>query len=207
MTASSRIKKLILLTAAMVMTVKLPAMAAQPEPGKVTLKAYVSVRSEEKNVPEEEYTFHLEPVSDNAPMPEKKEITVKTNGEGEAVFGEAVYDREGIYMYKVSQTAKVRPGFTVDASVYTVYVTAYKEELDSPSLSMELTAKKDGSDGKSDRVSFVNMYKKIPATAKRDSIKTGDSKDLLLYESAVLGSGVVLFGIFIMAAGRRKRKK
>ena len=76
----------------------------------------------------ESFTVTLEPLDQDAPMPDSAELTLSA-GETDAqeAAGSFVirYTAPGIYRYRVAQRQGVTPGITYDTAVYYVTVTVF----------------------------------------------------------------------------------
>jgi pilin isopeptide linkage protein len=106
------------------------------------------------------FTFELTPLNDATPMPSGSQgassVTATITGAGKVNFGTIYYPVSyGIYTYTIKQTTESISHYTLDTSVYVMYVEVKK---DSDGLwQTEVTAKKTSSTEKQDLV-FTNKY-------------------------------------------------
>ena len=74
-----------------------------------------------KTLEENEFSFKLEAVTPNAPMP--AESTVKNDANGLFTFGEMTFSKAGTYVYTLTEVAGTDSRYTYDTAAYTVTVT------------------------------------------------------------------------------------
>ena len=70
---------------------------------------------------EQSFTFTLERVSENAPMPSSNTVTVV--GAGEGTFEGITYDSVGTYTYTITETEGTAPGYVYDTTPREIVVT------------------------------------------------------------------------------------
>ena len=128
---------------------------------------------------EDDQWFLLSTTGD-CPMPGGSSGGVKRSPllqDGSFSFGEIFYDRPGIYEYTVSREIAPKDDVTMDDSVYKVTVEILSDGTSA------VFYQKDGSDGKPDKISYVDRYSppdKETGEKKSDaeSVKTGDTLQL-----------------------------
>lgn len=149
-----------------------------------------------------EFEIVLEAVDPDCPMPEKTSVTVKDSGK--INLGPITYTVPEDYHYRVYQKTGNAKNFTYDKTAYTVTVRVVNTE--DGGLSAEIWAIKDGSENKTDRISFSNSYKapKAPAAPSDPTIKTGDSGDVYLWTGLFAAA---LAAVVLVLAVRRRRAK
>ncbi len=115
-----------------------------------------------------EFTFKLEAITENAPMPDQSEVkildsdsemTEKGERVGTGIIGEIIFEKAGTYEYKLTEVAGGDNGYTYDTYEYKVIV----EVTDHDGLLKSVL--KIDSESKSE-ADFVNTYIPSQATAK-----------------------------------------
>ncbi len=160
--------------AALMCVALLPVTAHAATVATAIIPVSVTVEGEEgtleADIPEETYTFTLEAVTTNAPLP--AETTVTITGTGSAEFS-IDYERVGIYQYTITQDSTALTGDNstyndrgnYDTTVY--YVTVSVINADDGSIGPVVAIHKDDpdSEGKVDGAAFVNTYDPVPYTS------------------------------------------
>lgn len=108
----------------------------------------------DKPAPQETFTFLLEPEGD-APMPE--EDTVSITGSGKVTFPPITYDTPEDYHYTLRELPGKTSGYTYDDTVYLLTVQVTTD--DAGNLTATLYLSQDGSEGKADKIEFINRYR------------------------------------------------
>ena len=170
----------------------------------VSIPAEVSVTGE--SAPSEKFTVLLEEEGENVPMPEQTEAVIQDSGNVQ--FGPITYTAPGDYRYRVFQKAGTTEDFTYDTTAYTVTVRVVNNG--NGGLAAEIWAIEDGSQNKTDRITFGNSYKApeavkdpqkpVQETPKADPAKsstkavakTGDTADLAVPFAVALAAGVLI---------------
>ncbi len=128
----------------------------------------VEVEETADSAADESFTIVLEAVGEDVPMPEQKEITVKAGEKAE--FGPITYTIPEDYQYRVYQKTGNNKNFTYDKSVYSVTVRVVNDGMGG--LAAEIWAIQDGSQNKTDKISFENIWTQ---PVVKTQVKTGDS--------------------------------
>ncbi len=95
------------------------------EPGTVSVELEVTKEFEDWGKADT-FRFQLEAVTPDAPMPEES-IATATKDKPTAVFGQIVYDEEGVYEYTITEINDGADGVTYDTTAHSVTVTVTKE--------------------------------------------------------------------------------
>ncbi len=74
-----------------------------------------------KEMQDDEFTFKLEAVTDEAPMPAAAAVT--NTARGVFTFGEITFDKAGTYVYRLYEQANGDTRYDFDESIYTVTIT------------------------------------------------------------------------------------
>lgn len=151
--------------------------------------------------PAEKFTIRLKADDPAYPMPEgsvEGEYTMEITGADTKSLPPIVYNRVGIYTYKITQDAGKHRGCKYDATVYylTVYITNAE---DGSGLEATAVLYPNGQGEKVESVEFRNAYP-VVRTTPTGSPKTGDTAQPLLY------IGLVVLGLGILAALIATRK-
>ena len=107
-----------------------------------------------------EFTFKLEALTENAPMPASS--TTANDQNGNFAFGKIVYSKAGIYRYSLAEVSNGDTRYDFDKSVYTVAVTVTDNSNGRLSATVRLI--KDGLD--SSEIVFRNGF--VPAPVSFD---------------------------------------
>ena len=111
------------------------------------------------------FTFVLEPVTENAPMPEGsvngKKTAVATEANPTAVFGEITYERGGTYKYTITEVNDGADGVTYDTTPHEVIVMVNK---DPATNALSAYAIYDGAES----LIITNTYKGTEATIEAE---------------------------------------
>ncbi len=108
----------------------------------------------DKPASQETFTFLLEPVGD-APMPEENTVTI--TGSGTVTFPPIIYDAPEDYHYTLRELPGETWGYTYDDTVYLLTVQVTTD--DAGNLTATLYLSQEGSDGKADKLEFINRYR------------------------------------------------
>ena len=108
----------------------------------------------DRPAPQETFTFLLEPVGD-APMPEEETVTI--TGSGKVTFPPITFDTPEDYHYTLREVPGDIWGYTYDDTVYLLTVQVTTD--DAENLTATLYLSQEGSEGKSDKIEFVNRYR------------------------------------------------
>ena len=108
----------------------------------------------DKPVSQETFTFLLEPVGD-APMPEENTVTI--TGSGTVTFPPITYDAPEDYHYTLRELPGETWGYTYDDTVYLLTVQVTTD--DAGNLTATLYLSREGSEGKADKIAFINRYR------------------------------------------------
>ncbi len=129
------------------------------EPDKVTTslgvkKSVLGIDGEQLEDCEEIFTFEIKAENENNPMPEHKTVTIE--GNGEASFGELIFEKTGTYTYTIVEKVGDLEEYEYDNTVYTiVYEVTNPEGL----LELTKTVKKNGFQGEA--IEFTNRIYKV----------------------------------------------
>ena len=99
------------------------------------------------------FTFELTPV-DGAPVPSKTKAELTKAGSFD--FGKVTFTEPGRYTYKVKQTTKEAPEFTLDDTVFEIHVLIQPNDNDE--LYIMTTLGKEGTEEKPVEIAFKNTY-------------------------------------------------
>ncbi|WP_230398556.1 Spy0128 family protein [Novisyntrophococcus fermenticellae] len=148
--------------------------------------------SEENKKMDTEFQIHIEAVDTDTPLPGQTNVRIKNSGKEE--FGPITYTVPGDYRYKIYQQAGSVGELLYDDTVYTVTVRVVNGK--DGSLSAEIWAVQNNTMEKTDKIQFINKYKKVsekpkPAPAKVSAAKTGDKTDFSLWLAAFFVSGCI----------------
>ncbi|MBQ8965864.1 FctA domain-containing protein [Ruminococcus sp.] len=133
-----------------------------PVPAELELPAVKKTVEGADRPEEKEFTFMLEPFTENyetaGPLPEDTTAVVK--GEGTAKFGKMTFDKAGIYEYAVYEVSGGQTGYTYDDHTEIVRVTVFdnKGQLDTTVEKLEGDTYVDAAEG----FEFVNEYTPNP---------------------------------------------
>lgn len=108
----------------------------------------------DKPASQETFTFLLEPVGD-APMPEENTVTI--TGSGTVTFPPITYDAPEDYHYTLRELPGETWGYTYDDTVYLLTVQVTTD--DAGNLTATLYLSQEGSEGKADKLEFINRYR------------------------------------------------
>lgn len=144
---------------------------------------------------DESFTIVLEAVGEDVPMPEQKEIIVKVGEKAE--FGPITYTIPEDYQYRVYQKTGNNKNFTYDKSIYIVTVRVVNDGMGG--LAAEIWAIQDGSQNKTDKISFENIWTQ---PAVKTQVKTGDSTNPGVLAAIALCAAAVAA---VSWAARRKK--
>ena len=108
----------------------------------------------DKPASQETFTFLLEPVGD-APMPEENTVTI--TGSGKVTFPPITFDTPEDYHYTLREVPGDTWGYTYDDTVYLLTVQVTTD--DAGNLTATLYLSQEGSDGKADKIAFINRYR------------------------------------------------
>lgn len=103
------------------------------------------------------FTFQLEAVDEDAPMPAKDTVTI--TGSGNALFGEISYDTPDDYRYTIREVKGKLDGYTYDTSVFEVTVQVVCDEDDPTVLIANVYVSKNDGKDKYNQIQFVNQYR------------------------------------------------
>ena len=153
------------------------------------------------------FTFKLEAKSNTAglsqmPLPNGASgtsVTTTTTGAEEKEFGVITFDKEGVYVYEVSEENTGEKGYTYDGSVYTLTYTITLNK-EAGKYEKELVVTKDGEAYDKSYFEFTNKYTKSTGGS---STKTGVEDRWPMY----LGGAVllVLAALGILLYYRKKK--
>lgn len=152
--------------------------------------------------PAETYTICLTPDDPSYPMPAENEITI--TGEGEAAFGDMVFDKVGVYTYTIHQVPGTNEDCeSYDPAIYTVTVYCTNANPSSPDGNLELTVTMYRGDEteKRDVAVFHNVYVTVAPTTKPGSPTPTGVEDHWMYYLGfcavmLIASGVLLKVVF-----------
>lgn len=170
----------------------MPFSASAEEEKAPQLTIGVTVQTEGVNPePGEVSTIKLVADEPESPMPadaEGGECTIKINKEG--AFLPILYEKAGVYHYRVYQQIKKAHGWAYDESVYILtVVAAYKKD---GGLEVSVTAHKEGQEEKEEKLVFINRGVSYPLPPQ-----TGDGVSLWLWLSVV-----GFWGCLVLSAGK-----
>lgn len=158
----------------------------------------------------ETFTFKLE-AKNGAPMPENDTLTLQ--GEARGYFSPITFTALEDYHYTLRQIAGNAEGYTYDATVYDVTVQVITDENGKYTASVYICEA--GSELKSDKAVFVNVYKApvVPTDPTSPTDPSGGKPPQTGQTSALpfwitLG-GAALLGLLATLAlsGKRKRER
>lgn len=153
-----------------------PAAFAEEE-STLELEATISLTDHPESF-SEDYTVVLEAKKASNPMPAESQngVCEKTRtGAGTVEFGAITYTKPGIYNYSVSQRAGSADRWTYDEAVYNVTVYATNNEA-GDGLDVNVAIYKEGVDGKTSEMVFVNVYDPLPVAVSITATKTMDGE-------------------------------
>lgn len=165
------------------------------------------------------FTFQLEAVDEDAPMPENDTITI--TGSGNAFFEEISYDTPDDYHYTIRELNGKLAGYTYDTSVFEVTVQVVCDEDDPNVLIANAYVSKNDGEDKYNQIRFVNQYRapdpqgsnptptpaptQIPASAPKDGgsglptlPQTGDLFNPVLWGLVCAAALVILIGVWFV---------
>jgi pilin isopeptide linkage protein/LPXTG-motif cell wall-anchored protein len=176
---TSLLKKIVVLGTALLLMGNTPmvAQAAGTATAKIEVEKQITGDTPDEKEP---FTFKLEAVDKDAPMPQSQQITI--NGEGKSSFGEITLTSPCQYHYLVSEVEGTNTHYKYDSSVYEVSVTAVYD--DDGALAAIVKANKKGTEEKSEII-FSNQYT-APKTYKLP--RTGGAGT----------AGYLMMGLFLM---------
>jgi len=152
---------------------------------------------------QEDFTFILTPVTENAPMPEDGKEILTIAGTGTANFGEMLYEKPGTWVYEVEEQPGQSSYYSYDDTTYLVTVSVVSEDGE---LVASWSAKK--ADGASaEALTFTNEYLTgdLTVTKTLEGNDTDSSKDFAFsvtlsdtsisgtYSDVVFENGVATF--------------
>lgn len=148
-----------------------------PKDGTSNLRATKTVNGESKNIAAGDFTFKIEAVTDNAPMPLAAPDGTVTNAAGGAIdFGTFDFAETGTYIYHVSEVNDGKAGYTYDATTYTVVFNVTDDDLTNNALDVTRTIYKgtDTTGALTNDITFVNNYhpEKVTTDASFSGTKT-----------------------------------
>lgn len=108
----------------------------------------------DKPASQETFTFLLEPVGD-APMPEENTVTI--TGSGKVTFPPIIYDAPEDYHYTLRELPSETWGYAYDDTLYLLTVQVTTD--DAGNLTATLYLSQEGSEGKADKIAFINRYR------------------------------------------------
>ena len=158
----------------------------------------------------ESFTVTLEPLDQNAPMPDSAELALSA-GEMDAQEAAVRYTAPGIYRYRVAQRQGVTPGITYDTAVYYVTVTVFYDGQGMLQCAVAVRRNVPDAAKKSEGITFSNRGRgsshppsdpAVPVSGKL--IQTGQ----LNWPVPVLGgsgAALLLAGCLMRRKGRRTR--
>lgn len=124
----------------------------------------VQVQTAGEKIPAgENYSFTIEAVTKEAPMP--SQVNVSRTDSGDLSFGPITYQTPGDYQYRVRQTTEKKDRFIYDTVAYLVTVRVVNADEDS--LKAELWAAREGTESKSDSIRFQNRYDAPKSNARK----------------------------------------
>lgn len=148
------------------------------------------------NLPSKDETFRLvlEPITENAPMPEGCEgkCELEFTGAGKLLFPVVSYDSVGVYKYRLYQIKGDAQYYSYDDTVY--ILGAYVTAIPDGSIQCSVVLNEENSNAKAADALFTNGY--YPPETKP---KTGDSSHFTLWLSlsllslSGLAAGAVLY--------------
>ena len=149
------------------------------------------------------FKFRLTAQNISNPMPAGslngvKEIVI--TGTGEKEFGKWSYDKEGVYVYTVSEVNSGEKNYTYDMTVYTITDTV-KDENGQLVLSRVVT---NNSNQQTASLAFVNKYS--VDEGKPGPITGDDIKTALYYFLFALGGTAAVGATIYLIAGKRRKK-
>ena len=175
-------------------TMVLPVYAA--EPPEVSLPVTISL-SGTLPYPEEDFKVVLKANNVDDPMPEgtvNGACSVIITGDGSKNFPTIIYDRVGVYSYRIYQVAGTNKKCTYDDRVYTLTVTVSNKTDYSGLEATAVLHPESGGDKLAD-IEFENKYPVEPEPAK-DLPKTGNQSEPLLYAILMIVSMWVILRLF-----------
>ncbi len=136
-------------------------------------------------------TYELNGLNNVTPMPEGSNendgYTFTMDGENDENEIPILFDRGGIYQYRLWQTTKDRENYIYDRSSY--IITVYIKNGADDQLSSEVIVE-NGSGKKCQEISFKNSYKENSKTQTKDPVQTDGHRHmeiwLMFWASAVL---------------------
>ncbi|MBQ4595668.1 MAG: hypothetical protein IJB14_01745, partial [Firmicutes bacterium] len=128
-----------------------------------------------RDLAEGEFTFKLEAVTKDAPMPAVTEVTNIEGEDGEfsaIEFGSIRYDEPGVYEYLITENPSGLPSVTDDTTPVKATVTVDYDET-TGIMSADVEYDKDGKD----QFVFENIYKAVPIEISIDALKKVDASE------------------------------
>ena len=150
----------------------------QVEAEKTLTNLTPGVAQQEMTVPGSTYSFTLDRVTANAPLP--GQTTVSAAQGGSITFPEITFNAAGTYVYTLTENDTTVPGVTKDASVYTVEITVTDDGAGQ--LAASAVYLKDSAHV--DEAVFNNTYKAAPTGdvvlggGKALTVAAGSQRDL-----------------------------
>lgn len=158
----------------------------------VELPVYVEVTGDKATEPIE-FEISLTGEDAQTPMPEICEKKLKDMGE--ISFGPIRYTVPEDYHYVIRQKIKQEKGWTYDKTMYEVTVRIVNNE--EGELVSEIWAVKEGSDEKSDKITFINYYKATTTPTSQDKTpQTGDNTRIYLAAGLMMASLLAILACF-----------
>ena len=116
---------------------------------------------------EDAFTFKMEAVTQDAPLPEGGDLTVtgkvSDKNTASADFGKITFDKAGVYEYRITETAPEEKGrITYSEEEYKVVVTVSDNNKGTLSAAAEIFKGEE----KAEQILFTNVYTPAPVTLK-----------------------------------------
>ncbi len=181
---------------ALTMALAVPVLAAGVSAGIPVEQTFTSNLAGKEGL----FTYELEAVTENAPMPEgSKNGRFSFELEGNSEKSLTIYAEGcGTYEYTLCQIVKqAKSGYTYDTSEYLVEITFYINADNQLAASVIILNSKGE---KAETASFQNLY----SAPKGDVPQTGDAENIALYIGIM---AISLLGIFVLLWLQVKRNR
>jgi pilin isopeptide linkage protein len=123
----------------------------------VSLEGELQIEGSKKTKDNTQFTFILEPYTNNDPVPTECEETIQ--GAGEFEFDEIMFTTPGIHRYTVVEEEGNADGYVYDDTVYHITLTVYWE---NKKLSASYVVREGEETAKNDDILFINTYSDEP---------------------------------------------
>jgi pilin isopeptide linkage protein len=123
----------------------------------VSLEGELQIEGGKKTKDNTQFTFILEPYTNNDPVPTECEETIQ--GAGEFEFDEIMFTTPGIHRYTVVEEEGTADGYVYDDTVYHITLSVYWE---NQKLSASYVVREGEETAKNDDILFINTYSDEP---------------------------------------------